>query len=766
MIGAKVAVPLFMLIASLCSFALSAQVSFYQPDTAVRVFAYGHERTIAGCGGFNNPQFAMADLNNDHKEDLIVYERNVGITTFINKGLPGAPLYRYAPEFALNFPPVYNYIHMADYNCDGITDLFQGYTGYTVYKGYYNAVNQLCFTYYKELYYDNDPAHPPTQAFNNPGDIPAVADVDNDGDLDFVAYDGGGEYMYYYKNLRVELGLPCDSIRIALKDRCWGKAYQGFSRAHDIPRTCDNSSLLRPAGPGNAAKLTHTGNAICVFDWDMDGDKDYLDGSVSFNEIIFLKNGRIEHGSGPDSMVAQDTMWQTGGKRVVIPSWPAAFHVDIGQDGKKDLLFAPNGAGAENYNCIWYYKNNTTPGMPDWQFQSDSFLTDKTIDAGTGSMPMLYDYDRDGKPDLIVGSDGYRQSNGILRSRLSLYKNISTPGSPSFELVANDLMGINAANFRGAAPAAGDIDDDGKDDLVLGHLDGTLSYYKNMAATNALQPDWQLNQLALTDEAGALITVDANAAPFIYDIDKDGKPDLLIGNVYGTIRYYRNRSTVPGVIKLKLENTMLGMAKSDPLINFGTYSTPFIGRMDSTGNDYLLMGSNSGKLYQYTGFQTGNVTGAYTLIDSQYSFIDTTFNAYNRPATYSGLYTNHRTSVAIGDVDASGAYTMVLGNVRGGLQFFKRKVYVAGLPQLQEAARISAYPNPASDVLNVSWSDVLQDHVQLSIIDMSGRQLHTRQLPASPGHVSIPLSAIPPGVYTCLLQSGVNRYYSKFIIIR
>mgnify|MGYP001600723172 CR=1 FL=1 len=73
--------------------------------------------------------------------------------------------------------------------------------------------------------------------------------------------------------------------------------------------------------------------------------------------MTFLRNGRIPSApAGADSMVSQDTMWQTGGRRIDIPIWPAAHHVDVDQDGKKDLLIAPNGGTAsKNYNNVWYY---------------------------------------------------------------------------------------------------------------------------------------------------------------------------------------------------------------------------------------------------------------------------------------------------------------------------------------------------------------------------------------------------------------------------
>ena len=174
-----------------------AQDKYYQSDTSIKVYAYGKQLTLAWCGGFNNPQFAMADLNHDGLQDLVIFEPWNSIRTFINMGNESAPDYRYAPEYALNFPSILDYIVLADYNRDGVADLFhQGDYGFAVYKGYYNEYNQLCFTYYKDLFYDNDLYSPdPVNAFNNPSDIPAIVDVDGDGDLDFIAYNVVGGNM-------------------------------------------------------------------------------------------------------------------------------------------------------------------------------------------------------------------------------------------------------------------------------------------------------------------------------------------------------------------------------------------------------------------------------------------------------------------------------------------------------------------------------------------------------------------------------------------
>jgi len=738
--------------------------TFYQHDTSVKVFAYGREQTLAWCGGFDNPEFSEADLNKDGLTDLVVYERDLGVTTLINTGMSGGfPRYVYAPHYALNFPPCFNYMLLRDYNCDGIADLIhRGSDGFSVYKGYYNAGNELCFTFYSDLGFTNDVhSHGYEAGYTNPGDIPGIADVDGDGDLDFISYYITGGYMYFLRNMRVEDHLPCDSIRIRLDDRCWGKVLQGSYRAHTLDHSCDNSGLLKPT------KVTHPGNAICLFDWDMDGDYDYLDGNTSHNELSFLKNGKVETAHPVDSMIYQDSLWQTGGHRVSMRSWPAGFNIDVDADGKSDLLISPNsGTGSENYRCVWYFKNNSTTGVPDWQFQSDTFLVDRSIDMGSASYPMLFDYNKDGKPDLFAGSDGYVQASGQHLSRLSYYANTSTPGNASFTLQSADFMGMGAANFEGAAPAAGDIDNDGISDLIIGHTNGTLSYFKNMAASEAVTPDWQPVQLPLKDAGGADINVGAYAAPFIYDIDKDGKNDLIIGNMYGYVQYYRNVSSTPGTISLQLINKKLGKVRTDPANNLGNFCTPFIGKLDSTGTDYMLLGSNSGNLYQYTGFQGGDTTATYTLLDGHYSFIDSTYNRYNHPGMALGRYDNHRTAITVGDIDGSGSYAMIKGNVKGGLEFYKRKVYVAGINDVSKGAIVSLDPNPAQTSLNIHWKGSKAGDVRISILDMTGRVCVSAAMPAYREDAVVSFGDLPQGLYLCVLTDGEQRHCLKFTVVK
>lgn len=745
MFSMKLSIKVTLVLALLCHTA-SAQFEgqVYRASTDAKVFSNNIERTLAWAGGFNNPQLAMADLNNDGTQDLVIYERyRQQLKTFINQGTNGNPDYRFAIDYTFSFPQISEYLILADYNGDGIADLFhRGLWGIEVWKGYYNN-GHLSFTYYKSLYYNNDQqSSGEVNAYVDPADIPAIYDVDGDGDLDFVAFYSGGSRLYWYRNMRIEDGLPADSIRIKLKDRCWGKVYQGIERTYFLADPCDNGGLLRSSG----GEERHTGNTLCMFDYDGDGDGDILNGNLSFSDIQLLINGKAQSTNARDSIISQDTVW----KNYHNPIWPAAFNLDIDQDGKKDILITPHGDfTSDNYKTIALYRNTGTNTSPVFTFQSDTFLVDKTIDVGSASRPLFYDYDKDGKPDLIVGSEGYFQG-GILKSRISYYKNTSTPGNPSFEFVTDNLANFGAENLRGSFPAIGDLDEDGKDDLVLGQQNGTLTMYTNTAVSNTVTPIWTNPVSNIKDENNITIDIGQAAAPVIYDIDQDDRPDLLIGTMLGYLVYYRNVTTIPGQMKLQLVNTRLGGIKVDPDISFTGNCTPYIGKMDNTGITYIVTGSESGRIYRFTGFQGGDTTAQYPMIDSMYSWI-----------TGAGT----RTAPAIADVDGDGMYEMAIGNQFGGLFLYKQWVNASvNDPLANTSLDVMVYPNPASNYIEITLNTPVSQ-ADVVLFNTTGQKVRIANMHGTKTS-RLDITELPPGIYFCIITSGNLRYSRPVSILK
>lgn len=170
-------------------------------------------------------------------------------------------------------------------------------------------------------------------------------------------------------------------------------------------------------------------------------------------------------------------------------------------------------------------------------FQKKTFLQDEMIELGEGAYPVLFDADADGKKDLIVGNLGYYMGN-TNKSRLAFYKNIGTSSSPSFSLITRDYQSLSTYNIYSMAPTFGDLDNDGDKDLIIGDNNGQLHYFENIATTGS--PAQFANHVASYQG----IDVGNFAYPQLFDINKNGTLDLVIGSLNGKISYYSNTGTV------------------------------------------------------------------------------------------------------------------------------------------------------------------------------------------------------------------------------
>ena len=731
---------------------IQAQVPKF-PVTNIAVSQQGKLLQNPWAGGLNAPQFCSVDLNNDGINDLFVFDRGSDkVLTFLNDGSHSDTAFSYAPQYEKLFPYMNQWAVLADYNHDGIPDIFtlqsgeidnHGSTvpvGIKVYKGsrvagnlIYNVVS-YCLYYFQSSYAVNLIANGLGQ--------PAVVDVNGDGDLDILTFGIYGTAVEYFENQTIEQGLPADSLRYNLASSCWGNFYVGNSNLGvDLNVSCKGTTT-----DGSTPRdERHTGAALSALDYGNDGDIDLILSGAHVNYMALLNNT----GNSTYANIGwQDTLWPSCNTSVHLPYFPGTYQVDADNDGHKDLLVSPlyNASSVDVHNVMLYrYTGNDTC---TYQYSgNDSFLVGTMIDVGTDSKAVFFDYNGDSLVDIIVGNY-YAYNPSVLGvSKLSLYQNTGTNTQPAYSLITDDFAGLSiysqAGSILGINPAFGDLDGDGKPDMLIGDANGDLDFFKNAGAQTATFP-------SMTAVNYFSLHVIGNAAPFIYDVNGDSLPDLLVGRIDGGISYYWNfgTKTLP-LFSPDSANHNFGQVNATAITGTAGNSQPF-GSLDSAGNLLLFVGSDQGLVFEY-------LVDRQKLHNGNFSLIDSNFLKYNAGA---------RVTMQACDINGDGKPEYIIGNALGGLQMFSETLWdssnVLSVTQPRAVDQLNVYPNPANDVITLvkqeDWANL-----RIDLFNLLGEKINITSADSG-NKIVFSTGNLNQGIYILRVMAGNKSFVSKIVI--
>ncbi|MGB3948729.1 MAG: T9SS type A sorting domain-containing protein [Bacteroidia bacterium] len=669
------------------------------------------ELNKAWAGGLNFVQASNIHLNDDDTIDLFVFDRSGNkVRTFVNSN----NVYEYAPQYENAFPILQNWALLIDYNCDNKADIFTSSEGgIAIYKNTSDPINGLQFQLVTTALQTN---YTPPSGANSilyvlPIDVPSIADIDNDGDLDILTFTSNNGYIHYHQNQSMELYNHCDSLIFEIKNRCWGYASENaLSNVFTLYDTCSgnvtNPGIASNNNSTNKSNLHQGGCSLCI-DIDNDSDKDFIVGDVSSSNLTLLTNGGTLSGA---SFTAQDaTFPQNNGGSIAayMPSFPCAFSVDLNGDDKKDLLVSSNAPNiSENHNSLAYYENVGTNSFPAYQFQQNNFLQDHMIDVGEGAYPAFFDLDNDGLKDLFVGNYGYYNNTGFA-SKIALFKNTGTMSAPAFTLITRDFMNLSSLNILNLVPSFGDMDADGDADMLLGGQDGKLHYYQNTANTGD-SATFILLQSNLTNTNNRVIDIGDYATPQIVDVDGDNKNDIVIGARNGKLAYYHTAGNNGNSIPLM---DSVSHYWGNVLVNrpgyFIGYSYPFLFKQN--GITKLLVGAESGYLNLYENIDN-NINGNFILVDS----------------TYQQVFQGTRTAPYGTDLNNDGLLDLIIGNYQGGLSYYKGTVTNPNFIDEYNHSSIrfdfTVFPNPTNDELKLNITNSTTTKFQIILYSTLGKK--------------------------------------------
>jgi len=616
----------------------------------------------------NAGQFSTIHLNDDTIPDLAVFDRTSNkLLTFVAVQEQGRYTYRHDPVYERLFPEVRFWMLLADYDRDGRKDLFTHTSlGIRVYRNVTAKGGTLSWEMAKDALF--------TQSFNRlvnlqvvASDIPAMVDVDSDGDLDVLTFDFVGSYIEYHQNQSMEKYGKPDSLVYKRIDACWGNFEEGLDCGDfDFSINCQATGWidLRPSRNDWQASLTsdhinfriqHAGSTLLALDLDGDGDKDILLGDVSCDNLFQMTN----QGNRDKAVFRDFKAAYPAGKPIEFATFPAVFYEDLDFDGVKDLVASPNvfvneGSRVNFGESAWLYHNAGNDSVPDFQYVQNDFLQNTMIDRGENAAPAFADFDGDGDLDLFIGQAGLLQGNSPVAT-LALYENTGTASQPAFSWRTDDYLQLSALKLSQVKPSFADVNGDGKVDLYLATTVGTqakLQYIPNTAAPK--KPfRFQVSKMQPIP-----VTILPGDVPTFTDLDGDGDLDLLLGKGTGSLECYQNVST-SRKLNFWLENQQCGGLGSDsPYRNLAVA----IADLNGDGKPDLVAGNRHGELRVFSGITDNLIEFPPPQTQLLVDYPD----SYPASAKPGNLLLP-----ALADLNGDGLPEIILGTQAGGLLYLR-----------------------------------------------------------------------------------------------
>lgn len=292
---------------------------------------------------------------------------------------------------------------------------------------------------------------------------------------------------------------------------------------------------------------------------------------------------------------------------------------DVNGDGYDDVIVGAKETSANMTNdgkvSLFYGTSSGLSTAPAW-----SVIGDTSSTAFGHSVASAGDVNGDGYDDILIGNPGYKVS-GVSRGRALLYLGSATgPDTvPDWTVIGYTITDIGRCVYT-----AGDVNNDGYDDILVSsayasfngtHTGAVYMYYGSSTGPDTI-PDWEVRGANPFQNFG-------NSVCTAGDVNNDGYDDVIIGapdysSSAGAVYVYHGSasgiSTTPGWTKYG--------AASGNKFGFIVYKA---GDVNGDGYDDIVAGepntTSPGKAYVFHGSSSGLPSNAnWTATGSAKSF--------------------------------------------------------------------------------------------------------------------------------------------------
>lgn len=386
-----------------------------------------------------------------------------------------------------------------------------------------------------------------------------------------------------------------------------------------------------------------------IADVDCDGDLDVLTFNISGGYVEWYRNTSMEDGHELERLtfVLEDGCW--GG-----------FY-ESGISSSIDLASAPG-------DCF-----SPANGAQAVQYRH------------TGSTLMLFDPDKDGDQDLVLGDLSFDNLNHLTNGGdcNQAWMNAQNTAFPSLEFPV-DLPTFPLSFYL-------DLDQDGEEDLIAAPSSlqnsedqEVLWYYAGSRDQNgAKQFAFQQKEFLVGD----MLDLGTQSFPAFFDYNNDGLMDLVVGNqsqyttdgqIKSSLHLFQNTGTPTAPAYELIDEDYLDMQQFNPT-SYGF--RPTFGDLDGDGDQDILIGEAFGYLYFGENLAGPNVAPRFAPLEFQYMGIDVGLSS----------------SPFIADVNQDGLMDIIMGERQGNINYYEN-IGSPGVPQFQPEANMGNNSNRLGDI--------------------------------------------------------------------